>query len=385
MGRAIEVPVTPSVIRWAINESGYSVDEIARSLGVDSTLLNDWGSGESKPTLTQARKLAAKLHRPFAALLLPAAPVNRPLPVEFRHSASQRRALNPSERRYLRRAARYQDVLGWLVKELALEMPQTLHASVNDDPVKVAAQARRALGVSTQSQKKWPTPSTAFDEWRTSLEDTGHLVFLFSLGADSSQGFSLWNDFAPIVAVNSAWNESARIFTLLHEFGHLVTRTSSACLEPRSTSSRTDPIERWCERFAAAVLMPIGDVEETLRQKGWRSGTKITNLPIAKSIATLYKVSLRAAVIRIIELGAADWTLYDQIPPISDSKPKGGGGTGRNRTEIREDQLGNRVSSLLVAAVEHDLLSRSQAVDFLDIPEAAFDSLADVGSSVDRA
>jgi Zn-dependent peptidase ImmA (M78 family)/DNA-binding XRE family transcriptional regulator len=382
MGRAVEVPVTPSVIRWAIDESGYSVDDIALGLGVNSATLNDWADGVSKPTLTHARKLAAKLHRPFASLLLPAAPEKRPLPVKFRHSAAQRRTLNPSERRYLRRAARFQEVLGWLARELEIEMPRTPLASLNDDPVSVAAQVRRVLAITTASQKDWSTPSVAFDRWRARLEASGHLVFLFSLGSDSSQGFSLWNDFAPVVAVNSAWNEAARIFTLLHEVGHLVTRTSSACLEPRRTSSRTDPVERWCERFAAAVLMPASDVEETLRKKGWRAGTTITNLSIAKSVASLYKVSLRAAVIRIIEVGAAGWALYDQIPPVSDSKPAGGGGTGRSRTEIREDQLGSRVSSLLVAAVERDLLSRSQAVDFLDIPEAAFDTIADVGSSL---
>ena len=219
MGRAVEVPVTPSVIRWAIDESGYSVDDLALGLGVNSATLNDWAAGVSRPTLTHARKLAAKLHRPFAALLLPAAPEKRPLPVEFRHSAAQRRALNPSERRYLRRAARFQEVLGWLVRELEIEMPRTPLASLNDDPVSIAAQVRRVLAITTASQKNWSTPSVAFDGWRASLEASGHLVFLFSLGSDSSQGFSLWNDFAPVVAVNSAWNEAARIFTLSNSLG----------------------------------------------------------------------------------------------------------------------------------------------------------------------
>jgi Zn-dependent peptidase ImmA (M78 family) len=377
MGRSIEVPVTPSVIRWAIDESGYSPDDLAYALGVGSTILDEWATGVSKPTLTHARKLAAKLHRPFAAFLLPAAPENRPLSVEFRHPLGERRELNPNERRYLRRAVRFQEMLAWLVRELEIEEPRIPTASVSDDPVSVAASARSVLGVTTSAQREWANPSVAFDKWRAALENAGQIVFLFSLGKDSSQGFSLWDRFAPVVAVNSAWNEPARIFTLLHEVGHLITRTSSACLEPTRTKSRTDPVERWCERFAAAVLMPASDVESTLRRNGWRPGTRIGSLGIAKNVATLYKVSLRAAVIRIIELGAADWALYDEIPPISDSKPPSGGGTGRNRTEIREDQLGNRVNSLLVAAVERDILSRSQAVDFLDIPEATFDDLID--------
>lgn len=184
-----------------------------------------------------------------------------------------------------------------------------------------------------------------------------------------------------MVAVNTAWNESARIFTLFHELAHLITRTSSACVESIRTAPRTDPIERWCERFAADVLMPIKNVERTLRQYGWHPGGHIINLTIAGKIASLYKVSLRATVIRLIDLNAATWALYDEIPPISDKKPPGGGGKGRSRTEIREDQLGGRATSLMVAAVERDVLSRSQAVEFLDIPDARFDEFVRSGRS----
>ena len=69
-----------------------------------------------------------------------------------------------------------------------------------------------------------------------------------------------------------------------------------------------------------------------------------------------------------------DGISYDQIPMAADKKPEAWGGMGRSRTEIREDQLGTRVASLLVDAVEKDVISRSQAVDFLDIPDCAFDN-----------
>jgi Zn-dependent peptidase ImmA (M78 family)/DNA-binding XRE family transcriptional regulator len=379
MSRAVEVPITPSVLRWAIEESGYSSEELAQALGVGLRQLETWTSGESKPTLTHARKLADKLHRPFASLLLPEPPESRPLPVQFRHPLDDDRQLSPNERRYIRRAARFQEVLSWLMRELEVARPQTPLASVNDNPVTVARVARELLGVSASDQERWDTPSMAFDEWREALEETGHFVFLFSLGKESSRGFSLWDEFAPVVAVNSAWNESARIFTLFHELGHLMTRTSSACVESVRTASRSDPVERWCEAFAAAVLMPSGNVESSLARLGWHRGSQITTLPLARSLANVFKVSLRAAVIRLIELNLASWSLYDEIPPISDRKPPRGGGTGRSRSEIREDQLGSRVTSLLVSAVDSDVLSRSQAVDFLDIPDTTFDGLAQSG------
>lgn len=376
MSRGIPVPITPSVLDWAISESGYSHKEIADAIGVSIETFEQWKSGDPKPTLTQARKLATKLHRPLASFLLPSPPHSRPLAVEFRKPLGQQRKLRPIERQHLRRAARLQEILSWVATELGMSVLQTPSESLNESPVSVAKRTRDLLHVSATSQMAWPSSSMAFDYWRAALESSGHIVFLFSLGKDSCRGFSIWDDYAPVVAINTAWNEEARIFTLFHEFGHLITRTSSACVESIRTSTNADPVERWCERFAAAVLMPASAIEGSLAEYGWRPGDSITNLTLASRIARRFRVSLRAAVIRLIELGTASWELYDAIPPISDKKGEGGGGGGRKRAQIREDQFGSRATSLLVKAVEKDVLSRSQAIDFLDIPDTAFDALA---------
>ena len=68
------------------------------------------------------------------------------------------------------------------------------------------------------------------------------------------------------------------------------------------------------------------------------------------------------------------------IPSISDSNKKGGGGTGRNRREIREDEFGRRTTEMFVTAVRRDIMSASQALDYLDIPSSEFERLAAVAS-----
>jgi hypothetical protein len=103
---------------------------------------------------------------------------------------------------------------------------------------------------------------------------------------------------------------------------------------------------------------------------------QVSDLSIARTLARRFKVSVRASVIRLIELQVASWQLYDAIPPFFDSKRRGGGGGGRNRTQIREDQLGDRTAALVVTAVERDVLDRWQAVELLDVPDTAFDELA---------
>jgi Zn-dependent peptidase ImmA (M78 family) len=263
--------------------------------------------------------------------------------------------------------------MGWLASEMnaPLKLPTLL--TVDDDPDLAGTEVRRLLGISSEQQLEWTSASRAFDAWRDALEALGVAVFLFPMGTAACNGFSIWRERVPVVAVNTAWREEARIFTLFHELGHLLTRTSSACASSVG-GGRSDPIERCCERVAAAVLLPDGDVRQALPPR-LRQGP-IDDLRVASSVASRFKVSLRAATIRLIHMGLANWELYEQIPAVSDAKPKGGGGGGRNRQAIREDEVGGRGVRLFVEGVRHDLLSRSQAVSYLDIPDPAFDQLA---------
>jgi Zn-dependent peptidase ImmA (M78 family) len=169
--------------------------------------------------------------------------------------------------------------------------------------------------------------------------------------------------------VNTAWNTEARIFSLLHEYGHLLTRTDSACIEDgfAQASVREEDVERWCERFSVAVLMPKSTLEHLLRAES-RAG--MSQLAIASFVAKRFKVSLRAAAIRLIEVNSATWDLYRQIPAKSDKKLVGTGGKGRNRLQVREDQFGHRTTQLFLRAVEKDVLTRTDVLGVLNIADS---------------
>jgi Zn-dependent peptidase ImmA (M78 family) len=369
MPRRRTVPVTAAVVDWAIRESGFSLDELAAKLRVSPATLRAWAAGTEQPGLTQLRALASKLKRPLAAFLLPAPPALPPPEVAFRSPRdADRHELNPAERRFLRVAARLQRFLSWVAKELG-ERPVVLPPeSIDADPEGAAARVRARLGVTLEQQEQWPSASAAFAAWRQAVENEGVLVFAFSLGRDSCRGFSLWDNHAPLVAVNTWWLPSARIFTLFHEYGHLVTRTSSACLQAtrRWTSRAADAPERWCEVFAAAVLMPGDAVRRHVLQVRDRRPDALI-----KAVATHFSVSLRAAALRLVELKHITWDDYEALPPY-EPKPKGGG-KGRDRTQVREDQYGGRTTRLVGQALEREVIGRGDVLDYLDVPESAID------------
>jgi len=373
MGKPTLVPITPSVLSWAIGESGYSVSALAKKLRVPPDKIQSWALGSSEPKLTEFRKLANVLKRTPATFLLPEQP-QRPAPaVEFRRPHGVKRdALNPTERHYLREARRLQDILIWVQDELGKTAQTLPHILTQIDPETAATRVREGLTPHLPRTKSaWSTSTAAFRSYRAALEQLGVLIFSFPLGRDSVRGFSLWHEHAPAIAVNTAWRTEARTYTLFHEFGHLLTRTASACLEAaRRFAYPSDSIERWCEEFSAAILLPRDEVEAFLtKELRWSFNVRIEDLNVPSQIAERFKVSLRAATLRLIEMRLATWDLYAEIPPVADNKPRGGGGRGRERGKIREQQYGDRAVQLFVTALKRDLLGRTDVLDALDISD----------------
>ncbi len=374
------VPITPSVLGWAMAEAGYTVETLANALKqvkVSAASIQAWLAGTDQPTLPQFRKLATVLARIPSVFLLPSAPTRVPSPaVEFRHPPEGRDTFNPRERKHIREAARLQEAASWLTGELGEREAALPQVRIGAPAEEAAAESRLRLTGSLNGTfgDRWKSEAQAFQGWRGVLEQSGVFVFVFPLGQKSCRGFSLWNDRAPLIAVNSAWRHSARTFTLFHEYGHLLTRTSSACVEDSPTRAMRnrdpgDPTERWCEHFSAAFLMPREPLLAYLHGSlGWPN--RPATLTMAQQVANHFKVSLRAATLRLIEVQAADWSLYSEIPAPSDAK-RGGGRAGetRDRGIIKRDQYGQRTVNLFVRALHRDVLARADVLEYLDVTD----------------
>ena len=98
--------VTPSVIEWAINESGYDYAEIAKHLKADEAVIKAWSNGIDRPTTRQLTKLTAKLKRRHSLFFRPSVPPSASLPPELRTAAG--RGPFPNERLEIGRARRVQ-------------------------------------------------------------------------------------------------------------------------------------------------------------------------------------------------------------------------------------------------------------------------------------
>ncbi len=380
MAKATKTPINSDVLRWAIETSGYELAELASRLDLHIDILNNWIEGLIQPNLTQFKKLAKLLNRPTATFFLPTPPKSIIPQVDIHnYEKSHRNRLSKDEIRYLRESLRLQQLFSWARKELGKGQTYLPKIDVSDDAEDFAYKERSRLGISISQQFSWRSPSDAFNVWRESTEELGIFVFLLNIHDVSCRGFSLWDPFAPLLAINTSGNFESVIFTLFHQYGHLMTKSTTVCANyGNASSTATDDIEEmWCDSFAAALLLPWYALSKFLNEQfGWSPGKKMRDSNEVQSVANRFNVSHRAVIRRLIDRKAADLDLYSQVPESCDKK-RNGAGIGRNRLQIKKDYYGAGAFKLLLAAIGNGLVSRADALTFLDITDSDLSNLTD--------
>lgn len=356
------VPITPAVLEWAIEQAGVTDDDVAERSRVGTDLVAAWRTGEAQPTKTQFKNLVTLLRRPTSFFFLPQPPEHEAVPASFRHPPGDddNRRLLRAEATAIRTARRLQRISRWILAQEGAEPPKFPGATQAETPGAAANRVREFLRWSSAEQRQATDAAAVVRLLRARLEEFGFLALHLPLSEKGCRGFSLYDPFAPVVAINTAYNAAARVFSYGHELGHLVLHTDGIC-----TTRPVRGTERWCEEFSAAFLMPDGDVADFVN--GELHGVAGT-LRAAQRLASRFKVSLRASALRLIKLGYAKPALYAEVEQVAaDFKNAGGGAGGATSPEIRLREWGNNYPRLLIEAENQDLLTRQDVLEYLNL------------------
>ncbi len=312
MSKSIPTEVRPELLIWARETAGLTQEEAAKKAHIKENVLRTWEDGAASPTVTQLRKLGEVYKRPLAIFFLPQPPKGFDPQREFRRLEGVTPQSESTELRFALRTALFR-------REAALELHERLgepvsttgaKASPKDDPELVGAQIRRLLGVDWHTQVDCPSAHSALNGWREAIEDLGVLVFQTGgIKLEEMRGTSIPHGPLPVIVINNADAPHGRIFSLVHEFVHILLNNSG-----HRTSSMTgqrvpeeQTLEQASNRFTAAVLMPKHDF---LRE--------LESYPLAlrgdenalRRFANRIKVSPEAILRRLLSLRRISAELY---------------------------------------------------------------------------
>lgn len=260
------VGVQPHMLRWARSRAGLS----SGALGKRFPRLDEWERGERQPTLKQLEQYAKATHTPVGYLFLAEPPVEQ-VPIPDLRTAEGNRALQPSPH-LLDTIYICQQRQDWFREFSRLThwgpMAFVASAGLSSDPVGVAASIRTTLDFNLDEQRAARTWTDALRSFISHADDAGILVMCSGvvgnnnrrkLDADEFRGFAMVDALAPLVFINGADSKAAQMFTLAHELAH-VWLGQSALSDIEAFVRPGQEVERWCNRVAAEVLVPLAEL-----------------------------------------------------------------------------------------------------------------------------
>lgn len=303
----VRVEVAPTLYEWASERSGLDADELLHKF----PKLPEWRSGDLAPTLRQLEKFAKATRTPVGFFFLPEPPEEEvPIP-DFR-TISDKGIARPSPDLLdtIYQCQQRQDWYRDYARSLGLEQVALVGSLATATPVGEAASAiTEALSFSVE--QRGPNWSDALTYLRDQAEEAGVLVMISGVVGSNThrkldpqefRGFALVDPIAPLVFVNGADTKAAQIFTLAHELAH-IWLGESALSDTDLGVQTTNEVERWCNRVAAEVLVPL----EELRSE-FDPGSDLTDE--LDRLAHRFKSSTLVVLRRIHEAGFFGWDDY---------------------------------------------------------------------------
>lgn len=377
MAKSETIEVNPRVLEWLRESSGWNIAEIAERLKTSPQIISELESGGRVPTISQLKKLSSSYKCSLATFLLPAPQPERPLPKDYRFLPG-RKGIFDKKTLLAIHDSRYLQEIG---RELSSNInstaePDIARASTDQDPALVAARHRVLFGLSWDKQLEFADARKLLNYLRDRLGDANILVFQLSFPIKDARGFALADkdDTPPVVVLNSKDTLEARLFTIMHEFGHVLLGESVIDM-PEESGTVRNGIEEWCDGFASAFLLPDEQFKDAL---GGTAHDSLTDTAVLGRFSKKLKVSKAFLLRKMLDLKLitksdfhATLNRYDPGKQV-DAKPAKGAPPPDRRCMSR---VGSRFASLVADNLDRGLITYADALKYLSIKSKSLDKV----------
>lgn len=374
------------MLAWARKSANLEPLAAARKIGLPEGRIEEWEDGRSQPTIAQLREAARVYRRPLGVFFLPEPPAGFETMRDFRRlSGSLGSEWSASLHEEYRRAHAQRDALLEIAELDGAAPPSAWHLSgLPDVDTAIAAAARTSL--QTAAPLSYPSPGA--DEyrhltyWISALESVGVMVMQTAGGhvePHEMRAFSLYFDVLPVIVLNGADWPRGRLFSLLHEYAHLLLHTSGLCDTTTDTRALTEnrQLEARCNAIAADILMPRQAMltSEMVQRLGIGHEWTMTELGEA---AKPFGVSVEAFLRRLVTLGRVPIEFYRAFRlDRTERDLRGNRSSGGSFYQTKARDLGRGYVRTVVDAHRRTVIDSTTAAAFLDVKVNQIEKLSE--------
>jgi Zn-dependent peptidase ImmA (M78 family)/DNA-binding XRE family transcriptional regulator len=308
--------IKPDVLHFMRRSSGMTEDEVAKKLKLSKSKYLKIETGEEKISQTDLVHLADIYKRPLVAFYAVDTSQSTALPHDYR--LNRDRKISPevflAKRKALYLAEELRTITG-----RKTELPDI---NTNVSPVDLADSIRKLLEVDFdiihEIVKAKPKDETILSYYKSLIEEKFFIpVIEHPVKSGGVRAFSVFNDVCVMVLNESDSNE-VRLFSLFHEFCHLLKRQDGICTVDMEKDNDNRPEEKYCDEFAAFLLMP----EQLVKKAVAGPGETITTVNQLNEISKWFGVSKLVTIIQMKTLGLITPNQYKSLKTKLDALPK---------------------------------------------------------------
>ncbi|NLJ73360.1 MAG: ImmA/IrrE family metallo-endopeptidase, partial [Firmicutes bacterium] len=301
MAEPVRVPVKKEIWHWALRESQKDEAEFYGRF----PQAEKWLKQERNPTFKQLESAAKYLQIPFGYMFLDTPPKENVMEIEFRSISNkipqiskdlQDTILEMDRRRNW--MSDYRKDLGWTKLDIIKDFNEQKSGDIAAD----AKLAKRLLNLPEYWYTRLKDLDQTFGFLKEKLEHIGILVMRNgivgnntrrSLDINEFRAFMLYDDVAPLIFINNNDSKAGKIFSLIHEYFHVLFEQEDVVLDPYV---QTTPDEQQINALTAEFLMPQEQIFGL-----WDRRADV--LEQINRLSSYFKVSRLAFAIKLNSLG----------------------------------------------------------------------------------
>lgn len=368
--------INPDLLIWARKSLGLSEEESAKKLKVSSEVYGLWESGETAVPISKLKLLAKVFKRPSASFLLNKAPDEK-LISEFRKLFKTRENASELTKPTLlaiRRAFRIQRIL---VDELDFSESPVLKQLKSYKNLPVDELVKRVKDTLSIDYNLYLKPKESFEQlnlWKQLVESLQVVVLEEGFPTEDARGFVVNHPIAPVIVLNTKDSTYGRIFTLLHEFCHILIGENSVDDDESLGLIADANNEIYCNSFSGNILAPTDFIINLVNSKCLNVLNNFTD-----SLDILSKnlnVSKDVVARRLLDLGYIEESLYKDflrsktIKPFNEKKTK----MGNYYTNFIKNNGLTFISEVL-NAYNSNRITYSETIEYLGVKPKTFEKL----------
>ncbi len=374
MGSSIKaININPEILKWARETSGFAVETIAKRINVSKEQLEEIEKGDHPLTVAKLRNLAEFYNRPTAIFYLDEVPKSDQFP-DFRKTRRNPPIIRSDEsldikirkiKEFRKFAIEIQEKMDKplnysFIDEFSLgNLSKTLEMS-DSTREKISLRIREKLGIKT-TDLAGKRDNEVLNYWKSKIEALKILIFQFQrIDPSIARGFVFAETPFPTIALNQKDSIYARIFTLIHEFLHILLQSSGLCdAQVFDISKITE--ETISNKLAASILIPASE----LREKFLNLNTHIDEEKITE-LSQHFRVSYSVVLFRLKNLNLINEPLFRKLKSWINSIPtQGGKSKGGDFYTLYLSKTSKLYLTLVLTALDQEKIEYHEALTYV--------------------